>query len=93
MSQHYIYYVGTADCGVPPQPANGKVTLQDGTSTLGSLASQVCHLGHDLSGTTTIECLETGWSSGPVNCSLKGIRIFKIYSRRIKTMTQYDVWS
>ena len=71
-SLYFVLVLVISDCGNPEVPANGKVTLQSGYSTAGSLATQYCNLGSDLEGSTTIVCLDTGeWSDGPVTCTMK----------------------
>ena len=51
--------------------------MPEGTK-FGAVAEQLCHRGHESSGSTTIECLASGnWSDGPVTCTPKG-RIYSI---------------
>ena len=64
-----------ADCGNPPTPANGAVTLTNyGETTPGATATQMCDIGYTLSGTADIYCGTDGlWSDHPVTCSLIGM--------------------
>ena len=78
------YCILFTDCGDPPTPANGTVSLTNtgpiispsGTTatTPGATATQSCNTGYNLSGTTDISCGTNGsWSDQPVTCSLIGI--------------------
>ena len=66
------------DCGDPPTPAHGKVTLtRPGKTTVGSTATRVCNPGYELVGTANISCRVDGlWSASPVICFLRGMLIF-----------------
>ena len=81
------------DCDNPDVPINGKVTLQSGFTTNGSLATQSCNLGYDLSsGSTTIACLETGkWSDIPVICSKKSKYHSSLDKRMIGQVCRYSI--
>ena len=62
------------DCGTPTAPANGEVTLTNGNTKFGAIATQSCVLGYDISGSTRIECLDSeAWSAQPVVCTIKGM--------------------
>ena len=63
------------DCGYPPSPIYGKVTLTNpGVTTESATATQTCIPGYDLSGRVGIFCRRSGsWSAPPVKCSLKGM--------------------
>ena len=67
------------DCGDPPPPDNGTVTLTiSGNTKVGSTATQACKPGYDLhSGTVNISCGVGGsWSALPAICSLRGTYIY-----------------
>ena len=64
------------DCGDPPPPDHGTVTLTSpGNTKFGSTATQACKPGYDFhSGTVNIYCGTDGsWSSPPAICSLRGM--------------------
>ena len=62
------------DCGIPTAPANGEVTLTNGNTKYGAIATQSCVLGYDISGSPRIECLDSAaWSAQPVVCTIKGM--------------------
>ena len=69
----YTTNIVISDCGSPPAPAYGGVTLDDDITTYGANATQTCTPGYDLIGTAAIWCGVNGsWSDPHVTCSLKG---------------------
>ena len=65
----------TAECKDLADPANGDVTLSDGTHQ-GSLATYSCDAGYDLSDATVRVCLTSGeWSGWEPTCIPYGKRI------------------
>ena len=66
------------DCGNPPTPAHGTVTLTPpGKTTVGSTATRMCNPGYELVGTANLLCRDDGlWSASPVICTLRGMSIF-----------------
>ena len=66
-----------SDCGHPPAPAYGRVTLDDGITTYGANATHTCNPGYDLIGAAAIWCgVDGSWSAPSVTCSLKGCGTF-----------------
>ena len=66
------------DCGDPPTPDHGTVTLTiPGNTKFGSTATQACKPGYDFySGTVKIFCdVDGSWSAPPAICSLRGTYI------------------
>ena len=63
------------DCGNPPTPANGTITLTNtSVTTPGATATQTCNTGYNLSGTADISCGTDGsWSDPPATCALIGM--------------------
>ena len=73
----------TAECKDLADPANGDVTLSDGTHQ-GSLATYSCDAGYDLSDATVRVCLTSGeWSGWEPTCIP--------YGRHIPHMSR-DMW-
>ena len=66
--------VPAVDCGDPPTPDHGTVTLTiAGVTTEGATAHQACNTGYDISGASDITCNASGsWSAASVLCSLTG---------------------
>ena len=74
--QHILVCI--IDCGDPPIPTNGTVTLTiPGNTTVGSSATQACNPGfYRYGGRAKIYCGDDGsWSSGTIICSLRGMYI------------------
>lgn len=69
----YIVYSHVLDCGTVTVD-NGNVDLSSGT-LLGDIASITCNAGHDLVGTSTLECQVSGWI-GSSECAVQGIIMF-----------------
>ena len=56
------------DCGALTNPANGQVSLPDGT-TFGETATYSCDTGYNLVGDSTRMCQATGmWSGSAPTC-------------------------
>ena len=73
---HVSIYI--IDCGDPPTPDHGTVTLSiPGNTKFGATATQACKPGYDLySGTVNISCdVDGSWSAPPAICSLRGTYI------------------
>ena len=63
-----------SDCGSPPSPGNGNVSLDFGVTTFGSSATRKCDPGYVIDGNPTMYCEEDGvWSDLPLTCSLEGM--------------------
>ena len=76
---HTYFSIRIVDCGDPPTPAHGKVTLTNhGATSYGSTATQACNPGFDLIGTAYISCkADKSWSAPPVTCSIIGMYLNK----------------
>ena len=76
---HTYFSICIVDCGDPPTPAHGKVTLTiNGETSYGSTATQACNPGFDLSGSAYISCKDDkSWSAPPVICSIIGMYFSK----------------
>ena len=59
------------DCGTLPDPSNGQVNLDEGT-TIGSTAVYTCDEGHTLVGASTRMCQSDGvWANSEPTCQRK----------------------
>ena len=65
------------DCGVPDSPSNGNVTLTNGDTQYGAIATYSCNSGYTLTGTTDRQCQSNGqWdipTCDPVDCGNPGV--------------------
>ena len=75
-------FICIIDCGYPPTPDGGTVTLTiSGNTKVGSTATQACKPGYEFySGAINIYCdVDGSWSAPPVICSLMGTYISMTY--------------
>ena len=56
------------DCGSPPHPENGNVTLNQNGTLIGSSATYTCDLNYSLIGVGTIVCQSNREWSGSAKC-------------------------
>jgi len=65
-----ICFILLTDCGVPPTVMSSYCNL--GQTTIGAVRQYACDDGYDMSGSGSIECLNTGeWSVPSFTCSGK----------------------
>ena len=68
-----MYLIVFIDCGYPPAPLDGDVSLYTpNITTYQAKADQSCNDGYDVVGNGTIQCLADGNWSISVSCHIKG---------------------
>lgn len=72
MSQLHCPCTNYLDCGQISPPAHGHISYMNNTTTYMSTAAYMCDIGHQLFGSATVECDESGNWNDTANCTIKG---------------------